>query len=117
MKKAHKTPQWVYDTIATEHPFCERRELFHDHECQGRLTMEHVWIYSGCQINEVWAIIHICDWAHSTNGFQDRGGLDKEINEFISLRRATPQDLAKYPRRDWIIRKRYLDLKYEKRIA
>jgi len=66
-----------------------------DHECSGRITWEHVWIYAGRQINEVWAIIPLC-WHHHLGE-----GLDKRENERISIARATDEDLAKYPRRKW----------------
>lgn len=64
--------------------------------------MEHAWKYAGRQINEAWAIIRLCARAHSVDQYQTGGGiLDKRINEAISLRHATDQDLKKYPNRDW----------------
>jgi hypothetical protein len=45
-------------------------------------------------VNEIWAIIPICWLVH-------RGGkLDKRINEWIALNRATDEDLAKYPKKE-----------------
>ena len=103
----HKTPKRIYEEIKRERPFlCERKELLHDHECIGRMTFEHAWIYSGKQINEKWAIIILCEWAHL------RKGLNKEINQWISLRHATADDLKKYPRVDWEQRRKYLNQKY-----
>lgn len=75
--------------------------------CRGRITMEHAWIYSGRQIDEIWAIIPLCVHHHLCENSGEncqhgmRGGLRKRLNELISLRRATPEDLEKYPRRDW----------------
>ena len=78
-----------------------RRSVFHDHECQGRITLEHVWTYAGRQINEPWAIIKLCSWAHSVDEFQDGGDLDKGKNKYISLALATADNLMKYPRKSW----------------
>ncbi len=108
----HKTPQKIYDEIVRERPFCERKEIFKDHECIGRSTMEHVWVYSNRQINEKWAIIRLCEWAHSVCRCQNNGGLDKEINEYLSLRHATDDDLRKYPNKNWKQIKNHLNKKY-----
>lgn len=68
--------------------------------CDGRITWEHVFCYAGRQIQEIWAIIPLCVYHHLD------AGMKKPINELISLRRATPQDLAKYPNTKWdLIRK------------
>lgn len=91
---------------------CLRHSAFDDHECTAdpltrrMIEWEHVWIYAGRQINEPWAIIGICYGVH-------RGGeLNKEKNQFLSLMRATPTDLEKYPRTDWKRRFSYLVDKY-----
>ena len=102
----HSTPKGIYDEIARERPPCERAALLRDHVCQGRSTMEHAWIYSGKQINEKWAIIRLCEWAHLGPG------LNKEINHYISLLHATPEDLKRFPRRDWEQDMMYLHKKY-----
>lgn len=81
---------------------CARQEAFGDHECQpdpmtGRLIeWEHAFIYSGRQIVDPWATVPLCWYVH-------RGpGLNKRINEFLALKRATVEDLKKYPNRDWV---------------
>ncbi len=74
----------MFDDVAKRSPLCERRERFHDHECKGHLTFEHVWKYRGRQIEEPWAIIHICEWAHGVGPYAGKG-LDKRKNEAISL--------------------------------
>jgi hypothetical protein len=66
-----------------------------DGGCSGRITWEHVWIYAGRQINEIWAIIPLCWFHHLGDGF------NKKINEMLSLDRATAADLAKYPKKKW----------------
>jgi hypothetical protein len=104
----HTTPKKTYQEILTERPFCERKEALHDHECSGRSTMEHAWIYRGKQITDKWAIIRICYWAHLGPG------LKKEINQWVALRHAKPEDLAKYPNKNWEQIKKYLNKKYDR---
>ena len=72
------------------------RVCVHDsHECEGRVEWDHVFIYAGRQVNEKWAILPTCSW-HHRNITRYR----KE-SERIAVARATPEELAKYPRRDW----------------
>ena len=71
-------------------------------DCEGRITIEHAWIYASHQINELWAFVPLC-WHHHLGP-----GLDKEKNQRLSLMRATNEELAKYPRKDWTQIKRYL---------
>ncbi len=91
---------------------CMRAEIFHDHECApnpmtGRMhEWEHAFIHGGKQINERWAIISSCYWAHSGPG------LDKDKNRYIALARATPEDLAKYPKTNWYTLFAYLTAKF-----
>jgi len=71
-------------------------------------SMQHCWIYGGTQINEAWAIVPL-DYKYNTSH------PPREIVEqcqIVSLIRATPEDLAKYPRMDWEQKKRYLFGKY-----
>lgn len=102
----HQTNPKIFQEIEKERSTCERRELLHDHICQGPSTMEHAWIYRGKQINEKWAIIRLCWWAHLG------AGLNKRINEWISLKHATIDDLKKYPNKNWLQLKNYLFKKY-----
>lgn len=64
-------------------------------ECNGRITWEHAIIYAGRQVQERWAIIPLCEFHHLGKG------LNKQINIFIALSRATPEELKKYPKEDW----------------
>ena len=74
--------------------------------CPGKPEWEHCWIYQGRQINERFAIQPVCYDHH-------RGKLlDKRYNEFKSLERATKEELAKYPKKDWEQLKKYLDNNY-----
>jgi len=71
-----------------------------------KVEFDHVFVYSGSQINERWAIVPLCYLHH-------RGGkLDRPRTQYISLQRATDEDLAKYPKRDWRQLKKYLDAQY-----
>lgn len=65
--------------------------------CDGRITIEHAFIYAGRQIDELWNFVPLC-WHHHLGA-----GLDKKINECLALKRATSEDLIKYPRKNWAI--------------
>lgn len=80
--------------------------------CKGRLTLEHAFIYAGKQIDAPWAIIWLCAYHHGVDEFQDNGDLQKDLNQFIALSRATDEDLAPFPKKNWVQIKRYLDSKY-----
>lgn len=80
--------------------------------CKGRVTFEHAWIYAGKQIQEKWAIIPLCEYHHDVCSWQDRGALEKDLNRYESLRRATEADFKKYPKKDWNQIWKYLKQKY-----
>lgn len=72
---------------------CMRKELLNDHECQADpltgklLDWEHALTFAGSKVNEPWAIISVCWLVH-------RGGrLNKEINHWIALNRASNDEL------------------------
>lgn len=67
-----------------------------DGSCAGRITWEHALTYAGKQIDEVWAIIKLCERHHAVNGYQDMGAMNKEKNVWIALCRATDEELKKY---------------------
>ena len=73
-----------------------------DGGCQGRMTVEHAFLYANRQISELWNYVPLCFHHHLGEG------LDKNKNQLIALSRATPEDLAKYPHGDWSKRLRYL---------
>lgn len=73
---------------------CARKHSLNDHECVGRITWEHAIIYAGKKVQAVWAIVPLCEWAHSVNSCQDGGGLNKEINVWLALNRAPIAELA-----------------------
>ena len=63
--------------------------------CQGRITLEHAIIYAGRQLNERWAILPLCAYHHAVDQFQDGGDLQKELNVWIALNRATDEELTR----------------------
>jgi hypothetical protein len=75
-------------------------------DCDGRITWEHAFIYAGRQVQERFALIPLC-WHHHLGE-----GLNKEINHWISINRASEDDFAKYPKKDWGQLKKYLNGKY-----
>lgn len=96
---------------------CARKVVFDDHECQGRITFEHVIIFAGRQLNRKFAIIPLCEFAHSVGQFQNVGILDKEINLYIAINRATDEELKKISGAvDYQRLKKYLNKKYKEAI-
>ena len=83
-----------------------------ENSCKGRLTIEHVFIYGGKQIDETWSLLWLCAYHHGVDQYQDCGDLRKELNQFLALMAATDDDLAKYPKKDWTQLKKYLAVKY-----
>lgn len=88
-----KISQKVKEQLLQEPQVCARRK---DGGCDGRITWEHTLIFGGKQIDEVWAIIKLCEYHHAVNTHQDGKGLDKEKNIWIALNRATDEELEKY---------------------
>lgn len=67
--------------------------------CSQGVQWHHVWEYGADgQINEAWAILAACPTHH---GMVDGSRIVREEFHRISLRMATEEDLAKYPRKDW----------------
>lgn len=98
---------------AMSHPLsgqCWRRLALHDHECRGRLTWEHALLHAGKRVNEVWALVRICEYAHSLGQYMDTGILNKGINKWIALSRIEDWGAVelRYPRTSWQQDLRYL---------
>ena len=90
------------------------RCIHRNSDCSGRVEWEHVWIYSGKQIQKEWAIVPCCYMHH-------RGGkLDKDFNRYCSLLKAIKiygslEEICKeYPRKDWKQIYSFLNKKYAK---
>jgi hypothetical protein len=62
------------------------------------VQFHHVFIYSGRQIDEAWAISPLCQQCHK-KAHSDR--YIKAIVENNALSKTTEEDLKKYPRKDW----------------
>lgn len=71
---------------------CARKGL-QGHKCSGRITWEHAVRYAHNQVNQKWAIIPLCAKAHSVDNWQDVGDLDKQVNLWIALNRASDDEL------------------------
>lgn len=97
-------PKKLRDELAKDqfYKICIRN----NENCSGRITWEHCWTYKNRQIQEKWAIVPLC-WAHHLGAY-----FDKWVGQLVSLRRATPEDLAKYPKKDWAQIRDYLEKKY-----
>lgn len=99
-----------------EYTVCMRQEALQDHECQrdplrpAKLTeWEHTLYFAGKQVQKKFAVISLCWWAH-------RGpGLNKELNVWISLNRATQLELLELSKAggmDYCLYRGYLNTKY-----
>lgn len=81
--------------------------------CQGRITFEHAIIYAGRQLDEVFAILRICEYHHGVNRFQDGGDMNKEKHVWLALNRASDDELRKYSKAiDYIALRERLNKKY-----
>lgn len=92
-KSMRKISPQVKEELLQEKNICARHN---DGNCAGRITFEHALIYGGKQIDETWAILHLCEFHHAVGIYQDGGDLNKEKNVWIALNRATEQELIKY---------------------
>jgi len=94
------------------------REGLHGHECAGRITWEHSMYYKGSQLQKRWAIIPLCAKAHNCDEWQDRGDMDKSINEWIALNRATQDEILEICRaRDYFRYRAFLNNRYGAYVA
>lgn len=84
------------------------------HVCGGRITMEHAFIYAGRQIQEKWAIVPICAAGQEVDEYQDAHTMNKEMNQWVALNQATPEELVEFRRADYIGLKARLNQKYGK---
>lgn len=87
---------------------------YHGHTCSGRITREHAIIFGAKRLNEYWAIIPICAKAHAVDAFQDAGTMNKELNRWVALNRATDEELraiSKVPP-GYLFERQRLNIKY-----
>lgn len=74
---------------------CVLTRLGINHPCNG-LEWHHVWIYARKQIQEKFAIIPVCQNAHKDETKY------RNLFQWITLHRATKEELARYPKYDWL---------------
>lgn len=75
-------------------PFYNTCARAHEGTCQSKkITIEHVIIFAGRQIDDLWNLIPLCEYHHDVNKFQDGGDLSKERNLWIALNRATEAEM------------------------
>lgn len=77
-----------------------------EHICEGRVTMEHSLIYAGKQVQEKYAIIPVCARGQEVDQFQDAHTMNKELNVWVALNRATDEELKKISKAVDYIRER-----------
>lgn len=84
------------------------------HSCGGRPnTREHAIIFKGARLQEKWAIISICAKAHEVDEYQDARTMNKELNVWVALNRATDEELTNISKAmDYHREKRRLNGKY-----
>lgn len=77
---------------------CARQDALHDHVCAaspltGKLIeWEHAIIFANNQVQQKFALVPLCWWAHSGPG------LKKQINVWIALNRATDEEIVSISR-------------------
>lgn len=78
-------------------PYYEKCCLSYTGMCLGRIEWHHNLIYAGRQQNKKFCILPLCKYHHIRADLKPiREKLDKIMED-----RATPEDLAEYPRRKW----------------
>lgn len=81
-----------------EYGFCMLRS-YPGHICGGRRnTREHAIIVVGKRLQKKFAIISICAKAHEVDQFQDAHTMDKNLNRWVALNRASDQELIEISR-------------------
>lgn len=81
--------------------------------CGGRLTREHALIHAGSKIQEKWAIPPICARHHGVDEYQDAGTQVKDLCVWVSLNRATHEELLRFSKAiNYIWKRDVLNAKY-----
>lgn len=73
----------------------------------GKIEWHHNLIYAGRQVNEKWCILPLSEGLHR---IADRKDIKEQLDT-IMINRATPEDLAKYPKVNWEQKKKWLGIK------
>lgn len=74
-------------------PEYSRCSLIGYHECGGSISWEHALIFRGQKCQMVFSIIPLCSRGHAVNEYQDAGTMNKEMNVWVALNRATDEEL------------------------
>ena len=64
------------------------------HVCGGRLTREHALIHAGRQVDAKFAIISCCAKGQEVDEYQDAHTMDKDLNRWVALNRASDEELV-----------------------
>lgn len=86
----------VHKVAINEDPYYKKCARSNEGTCSGKITMDHCLIFAGKQIAELWNYVPTCEYHHSVNKFQDGGDLNREIQTYHALNRATDEELLKY---------------------
>lgn len=89
-------PQSLKDELAAD-PYYQKCCLDYTGMCEGRIEWHHALLYGGRQQNRKFCILPLCHGHHLR-------AENREIKaklEAIMVSRATAEDLAEYPRRQW----------------
>lgn len=89
-----------------EMPEYKRCALLGYHVCGGRITREHAIIFAGKQLQELWAVPPICAAGQEVDHYQDAHTMDKKMNQWVALNRATDDELRRISRAIDYIRER-----------
>lgn len=70
--------------------------------------MEHALIHAGRQVDEKFAIISVCAAGQEVDQYQDAHTMDKNLNIWVALNRATDEELRSISK--------VIDYKYKKEL-
>lgn len=95
-----------------EYKVCMLR-AYPGHVCGGRITLEHALIYGGKQVQSKLGIISVCAAGQEVDRYQDAHTMDKDLNHWVALNRASEEELVSISKAiDYRRRKAWLDAKY-----
>ncbi len=85
------------------------------HKCGGRITWEHTMTYGGKKVQIREFIISLCERGHAINNYLDAGTMNKEMNVWVALNRASEDQLKALSKAEDLVRKKeYLNGLYGK---
>lgn len=91
-----KIPQELKDEMSVD-PYYQECCLLVLGNCGGRIEWHDNLIYAGRQQNHKWCILPLC---HDHHMKADNKEI-KPLLDDIMVSRATPEELAEYPKRQW----------------